>query len=173
MKYLPLLVLLAGFASAQADVPGFDTSSLRVLGSSFWTLGLTVFSAVASLKRSVEIHGTPRKVPSAFWKLVAFTVGLLAAVVLNFSGFGARLPLFGQTGAWAVLFYGLAAGLVAMLGRDALKTVISWFTIGFATAQATIRPAAEVATIQPLLTDTAQEILPPAGVIQMDPTRTA
>lgn len=127
--YSLIALLVFGVASAQ-DVNGYDVSSLKLLGQSVFALGFFVFGAVASVKRATELQGKPVQLNAWAWRGLAFLAGLAGAFVLHASGAGASLPLFGATDTVAVLYYGVVSGLLAIIGRDGLKTVIAWVIPG-------------------------------------------
>lgn len=109
---------------------------LLALASNPVALGLFVFGLVATVKRSVDgkyalevaAGRSPKPVRARTWRALAFGVGLVTSLVLHLvtgrATFGG-----GWLGAGA---FGLVAGLISIVGRDGLKTVLSWFGLAAA-----------------------------------------
>uniref|UniRef100_UPI0025E47E13 M15 family metallopeptidase n=1 Tax=uncultured Deinococcus sp. TaxID=158789 RepID=UPI0025E47E13 len=119
-------------ARAQVIDPttGLTYPDPRVLGSSWWQLGLLVFAVMSSLKRAAgrtwgeDVAQWPRVLRNAWtWYLAAVGLGVVAAFALSGMRYGAALTFQGLTYPWTVLAFGVLAGLVGAGGRDALK----WF----------------------------------------------
>ena len=141
-KLLILTASLAGTASAQE----FDTATLALLGTSPATLGAVVFGLTSTIKRNTSARyaaaDPPRKdPPAAVWWALSAVLGVLGGLLLYFSDLGGSLPLFGVTGWPTSVFFGLTAGLVAVIGRDGAKTVLGW--IGGAAPAVIVTPAAD------------------------------
>ncbi|WP_161883831.1 hypothetical protein [Deinococcus alpinitundrae] len=125
------MLLLAGTATAQADGLGFDLTGLSILGSSPAALAALVFGVNSTIKRNISVryaaYVPPRKEPPApVWWALSAVLGVAGALILYFSNLGGSLPLFGLTGWPTAIFFGLAAGLTAVIGRDGTKTVLGW-----------------------------------------------
>ncbi|GAA4002572.1 hypothetical protein GCM10022631_11560 [Deinococcus rubellus] len=148
------MLLLAGTAAAQADGFGFDLTGLSLLGSSPAALAAVVFGVNSTIKRNISVryaaYEPPRKEPPApIWWALSTVLGVIGGVVLYFSNLGGSLPLFGLTGWPTSIFFGLAAGLTAVIGRDGTKTVLGW--IGNAAPPAVIVPSTGGLEAIPLL----------------------
>jgi hypothetical protein len=144
---LPVLALLTiGIASAQDALPSVDP---HAWGASPFALAAVVLFVTASLKRAADRKGLT--FTAWIWWTISLTLGILGAWVLNLLGYGATLGTLAYP--WAVVLYGVVAGLSASGFRDLAKTVSDWY----------LRPKA------PALPATVGEILPPAGVIQPAP----
>jgi len=149
-----LILLLTSTASAQADGLGFDLTGLGILGSSPAALAAVVFGLTSTIKRNTvtrfAAYDPPRKEPPApVWWTLSGMLGVIGALILYFSNLGGSLPLFGLTGWPTAIFFGLAAGLTAVIGRDGTKTVLGW--IGGNTPPAVIVPSTSGLEAMPLL----------------------
>lgn len=123
---------------------------LLSLASNPVALGLFVFGLVATVKRSVDgkyelelSQGkNPKPVRARTWRALAFAVGLVASLVLHAATGRAT---FG--GGWiGTVAFGLVAGLISIVGRDGLKTVLSWFGLAAASVPVVAVPVAAEAT---------------------------
>ena len=160
-----LILALAGTAAAQADDLGFDLTGLSVLGSSPAALAALIFGVNSTIKRNISVryaaYDPPRKEPPApVWWTLSEVLGVIGALILYFSNLGGSLPLFGLTGWPTAIFFGLAAGLTAVIWRDGTKTVLGW--IGGNTPPTVIVPLTGDLEAMPLLSF-------PAGPPQDDP----
>ena len=152
---LLLPFLLGGQVYAQAAGDGdpfgsvaLDDSTLRLFGAQPTLLGLFLLTAVASLKRWVEQQGTRYTLPALAWRGIALASGILAAVLLHLSGYGAELQLLHATGWVAVLLFGVYAGAVAMGLRDLLKTLAQQRGAAVGAGLAAALPAPQAAPAQ-------------------------
>ncbi len=175
-RLLPLVLFLLSPALAQTvSDQGDDILSafwaLRLLGQSPFALGAFVFGAIASIKRASEQRPGATKVGPWVWRGLAAGVAVLASVSLNLSGAGAELPLFHARGLLAVAFFAVFSALVAVFGRDGLKTALGWITAGVMAALAfrtqpdpapTILPDPEPSA-SPVATTTPEGPVAPAG----------
>lgn len=145
-RLLILLALLTSTALAQSstDITG-GLAALLGLGTSPVALGVFVFGLVATIKRQAD--KTPNTITPWAWRSLAAAVGIVGAVVLHLSNAGAELALFGSTGWLSVAFFGLVAGLVAVIGRDGLKTILSWIGAAIAGSMG----GGTVGTVRPLI----------------------
>jgi len=124
MLYRLLIFLglwLVSWASAQAFDPSNPKAFLDVLGGNPAYLGFILFGIVASAKRSAERR--QYKAAPLTWKLLAFSSGLSISLLIH--AFTDTAVLFTTGWVGAVLF-GFVAGGLAIIGRDGLKTVISY-----------------------------------------------
>ncbi|MCD0164867.1 hypothetical protein IHN32_00315 [Deinococcus sp. 14RED07] len=125
-----LLLALTGVAAAQT----FDLSPVLAdpvgwavaMTTNPLLLGLFVFGVVATVKRDAERRKPPITWNPWLWRGIAFAVGVVASVLLRvivvrvLNRAGVTLDL-GVT-----LLNGLAAGVIAVIGRDGLKTALGW-----------------------------------------------
>lgn len=123
-KLLSLLSVLVLFALptvawAQA-VPSVDPAAW---GASPFALAAVVLFVTASLKRAADRAG--RTLSVWLWWAVSLALGILGAWALNLLGYGATLGTLSYP--WAVVLFGLVAGLSASGFRDLAKTVSDWF----------------------------------------------
>ena len=107
---------------------GFD---LQVLATNPAALAGVIFGLTSTIKRNVSTKCAaatpPRKEPPAtFWWGLSACFGVLGALILGASGYGAQLPLFRLTGWPSAVLFGLASALIAVIGRDAFKTMFGW-----------------------------------------------
>lgn len=127
---LALLLALTGVAAAQA----YDLSPILAdpigwavaMTTNPLLLGLFVFGVVATVKRDAERRQPPITWNPWLWRAVAFAVGTLSSVllrvivvrVLNRAGVSLDIGV--------TLLNGFAAGVIAVIGRDGLKTALGW-----------------------------------------------
>ena len=123
---------------------GFD---LQALATNPAALAGLVFGLTSTIKRNISVKCAaatpPRKEPPApFWWTLSALFGVFGALILWASGYGPQLPLFHLTGAPSAVLFGLASGLIAVIGRDAFKTMFGW--IGGSTPQVQVAQAETV-----------------------------
>lgn len=127
---LALLLALTGVAAAQA----FDLSPILAdpigwavaMTTNPLLLGLFVFGVVATVKRDAERRKPPITWNPWLWRGIAFAVGVASSVllrvivvrVLNRAGVSLDIGV--------TLLNGFAAGVIAVIGRDGLKTTLGW-----------------------------------------------
>jgi hypothetical protein len=107
------------------DITQLNMQWLLTLADSPFTLGFIVFGVIAMLKRDYE--GTPNARPLSpwAWRGLAGVIGLILSLLLHLVTTRATLGYPGWLGA---LLFGLAAAACAVLGRDGLKTALSWLS---------------------------------------------
>lgn len=119
-------VLLLGTASAQTtDLGSVNLLWLLGLANDPMGLGLLIFGLVASVKRDLERRKPPMIWNPWLWRGLSFAAGMILAFVLHAITGRAMLGAAGWQG---VVMFGLVAGAIAIIGRDGLKTVLSWFS---------------------------------------------
>ena len=130
VPFLALLLALTGVAAAQA----FDLSPILAdpigwavaMTTNPLLLGLFVFGVVATVKRDAERRKPPITWNPWLWRGIAFAVGVASSVllrvivvrVLNRAGVSLEIGV--------TLLNGFAAGVIAVIGRDGLKTTLGW-----------------------------------------------
>ncbi|MFC4639804.1 hypothetical protein [Deinococcus hohokamensis] len=140
-----LAVLCGGVALAQ--VPGPDLSAVNIawllgLASDPVTLGILVFGVVSSIKRDLERRQPPVVWNPWLWRGLSLLTGLVLAALLHLATGRAMLALPGWPG---VLLFGLVTGVIGIIGRDGLKTILTWVAgMRPATAQVTVEKTDKV-----------------------------
>lgn len=108
---------------------------LLMLGTNPYLLGLAVFGMVSSVKRAVESDqrkGKPAPEVSP-WVWRGLAVGF--ALFLSFAFYLATGTATLGAGWKGVPLFGFVAAITSIIGRDAFKTVASWFGLGAAQGQ--------------------------------------
>ncbi len=124
-RRLTLGLLLLGSASAQPlDLGGANLTWLLGMATDPVGLGFLVFGVVASIKRDLERRQPPVTWDPWLWRGMALAAGLILAALLHLLTGRATLVYDNW---WGVIVFGLVAGLIGIVGRDGLKTVLSWF----------------------------------------------
>ncbi|ULH18275.1 hypothetical protein MF271_22695 (plasmid) [Deinococcus sp. KNUC1210] len=99
--------------------PSFDP---HAWGASPFTLAAVVLFATASLKRAADRANWVLSV--WVWWAISLVLGIVGALALNLLGYGAVLGTLSYP--WAVLLFGLVAGISASGFRDLAKTIADW-----------------------------------------------
>lgn len=125
-KLLIVLCVLAGTGWAAAQIP--DLSAVNIgwllgLASDPVTLGVLVFGVVASIKRDLERRQPPVVWNPWLWRGLSLVTGLVLAGILHAVTGRAMLAVPGPAG---VLLFGMVTGVMGIVGRDGLKTVLTW-----------------------------------------------
>ncbi len=123
----------------------FDLGWLLGMSKNPVALGLLIFGLVQTVKRQAETRTPPLTWKPWGWRTVAAVIGLVCSFFLHLWTGNAVLGAQGWPG---VLVFGLVAAVVAMAGRDGLKTVLGWIggTAVQTTTQATTQDGAQVQT---------------------------
>ena len=123
----------------------FDLGWLLGMSKNPVALGLLIFGMVQTVKRQAEARTPPFTWTPWGWRTVAAVIGVVCSGLLHLWTGNATL---GAPGLPGVLGFGLVAAVVAMAGRDGLKTVLGWIggTAVQTTTQATMEGGAQVQT---------------------------
>ncbi|ULH15544.1 hypothetical protein MF271_16790 [Deinococcus sp. KNUC1210] len=146
--FLP--VVLAQAVGDPTLPPSFDP---HAWGASPFTLAAVVLFATASLKRAAD--RASRVLSVWVWWAISLVLGIVGALALNLLGYGAVLGTLSYP--WAVLLFGLVAGISASGFRDLAKTIADWFLWPSATITVTAAP----------------QVLHPAGTPGTEPLHSA
>ncbi|GGR18967.1 hypothetical protein [Deinococcus ruber] len=150
--FLP--VALAQVVSDPTLPPSFDP---HAWGASPFTLAAVVLFATASLKRAAD---RANRILSVWvWWAISLVLGIIGALALNLLGYGAVLGTLSYP--WAVLLFGLVAGISASGFRDLAKTIADWFLRPSATITVTAAPQ----VLHPLGTPGTEPLHDTEGVI--------
>lgn len=158
LKWLLLLgILTSGFAFAQGEVDpaGFDLGWLLGMSKNPVALGLLIFGLVQTVKRQAEAHKPPLVWNPWLWRGVAAGFGLICSALLHLWTGQAELGTHGWAG---VMIFGIVAAVIAVAGRDGLKTVLSWLGSAGQVTQTTAQVSASGDTV-------ATSITAPAGML--------
>ncbi len=123
----------------------FDLGWLLGMSKNPVALGLLIFGMVQTVKRQAEMREPPFTWNPWGWRSVAAGIGVVCSALLHLWTGNATLGAQGWPG---VVVFGLVAAVVAMAGRDGLKTVLGWIggTAVQTTTQATTEGGAQVQT---------------------------
>ncbi|OOV11353.1 hypothetical protein [Deinococcus sp. LM3] len=119
MKLIILLLCLSGLASAQVpDLSSVNVAFLLNLASDPVGLGLLVFGLMATLKRNLARREPPLTwAPWRWWGLTVLVSTVCA---------GALHLLMGFPDVRGFVLFVLVTAVVAIAGRDGLKTALGW-----------------------------------------------
>lgn len=145
------------------DPTQLNMAWLITLASSPLTLGFIVYGVIAMLKRDYERTPGYRVLSPWAWRGAAALVGLAVSLILHLITDKATLGYPGWGGA---ALFGLAAAVVAVLGRDGLKTALGWLTTGAAVA------VGDAGTVNVNVPPIVAPVVNPAPVVAPEPAPT-
>lgn len=124
MKLIILLLCLLGLASAQVpDLSSVNVAFLLNLASDPVGLGLLVFGLMATLKRNLARREPPLTwAPWRWWGLTLLTSAVCAGALHLLTG----RALLGFPDVRGFALFVLVTAVVAIAGRDGLKTALGW-----------------------------------------------
>lgn len=167
---LALFLLACGYAFAQPVVPDLGADPLgwlRMMAGNPVALGLVVFGLVETWKRNAARREPPLNWQPWRWWTLAFLIGMGSSVAMSCAAGllpgGAPLTLADLPTA---LLNGVLAGVVAIAGRDGMRTVLGWIWPAGGAGSAAAQAGGTGPATLPAGQDEGEPAAPPASAFQ-------